>query len=729
MPPIQIQFRPAFLLAGFDKFFLKNVNTFDNKHARLIMFKKITFTLLLLPFLAQTLNAQNHSLCGQAEVMNNLFKLHPEVKIRFDSLQQSSRLKTLPQNHSSQAALVPTYTIPVVFHILHTGGAENISDAQILDEMKILNMTYQKQNADTINVVPSFSNNIANVQFEFRLATLDPSGNCTNGIIRHYTNKTNWSANDFNAFIYTWPSSKYLNIYIVKSIDIAPAYSFLPGTAPSPAADVIVSQHNICGSIGTSNVANSWAITHEAAHWFDIPHIWGFSNQPGVVCGDDGVQDTPITKGFTVCNLANTAVCNPGIIENVQNYMDYAPCKIMFTNGQKAKMHACVNGFRSNLSTPANLQATGVTPTITNCVPKLEIIALPSTVVCSGKPIVINSYTYNANPTSYLWSANNNALISNAALANPTFTFNGIGNTTVNCAVSNANGSSSASLVITAVVSTAQVTNTHQESFESISLPANWSVINATTPLSLWDITNVAASHGNQSMFVNAENSPGGSVEILETPSYDFLNNPGSIFTFNYAYAMSTAAQKDVFKVQASNDCGGSWKDIYVPSPSFMASGSGGISQLLFMPLSNQWKSYVLSTHPNFLSFLNSDNVRIRFYFKEDSAGNGNRIYLDQINFESPLGVNEFSKSINFNLYPNPTNGGFTMAFTLSDIKKLKVSIITSSGQNVVEKTEEIYSNGQHKLLLNEENKLPPGVYFLKAKFDGLSVVKKVVVE
>lgn len=680
--------------------------------------------------------SQTVNLCGQAEILNNWFKLHPEDKIKFDLLQQEQEAAQTTlftgKSSSAQAALVPTYTIPVVFHILHLGGIENISDAQILDEMAVLNRSYQKLNGDTINVVPSYTNNIANIQFEFRLASIDPNGNCTNGIIRHYTPKTDWDANDFNAFTYTWPPNKYLNIYIVRSINIAPAYTFLPGTNPSPNTDVIVCQHNICGSIGTSNVANSWAITHEAAHWFNIPHIWGFTNQPGVSCGDDGVSDTPITKGFTSCNLANASICTPPIIENMQNYMDYSPCKLMFTNGQKARMHACINNTinnRNNLSTPGNLLATGITTTTTNCLPQLEIAAMPSATLCAGKSLILNSYTCNANPTSYSWSATNNALISNTSLPNPTFTFSTVGNSTVTCVVANANGSASASIVISALANTAQVSNTYPESFESVSLPQNWSVTNSTLSAVSWSITNTASSHGNQSIYIAAENAPGASVSLLQTPSYDFLNNQGSVFTFKYAYALFSNTHKDVFKVQASKDCGGTWKDIYVPSMASFANGSGGVTSSVFVPFSFDWKTYNITTHPNFSSFLNEAQVILRFYFKEDSAGFGNRIYLDQINFESPVGINEFTKSVSLSLHPNPSSGEFNLGFTMSESKKVKITILTASGSIVGEQLEMLVDTRRHEIILNAQKKLAAGIYFVEIGFNDLKAVKKIIID
>jgi hypothetical protein len=51
---------------------------------------------------------------------------------------------------------VISYRIPVVFHVIHRYGTENISKAQILDGMELMNLSFQKLNSDTGQVIPLF---------------------------------------------------------------------------------------------------------------------------------------------------------------------------------------------------------------------------------------------------------------------------------------------------------------------------------------------------------------------------------------------------------------------------------------------------------------------------------------------------------------------------------------------------------------------------------------------
>ena len=77
------------------------------------------------------------------------------------------------------------YTIPLVFHVLHNGGPENISRAQIEDAVAILNRDFRLQNQDANNVVSTFQGMPSDIEVEFQLATKAPNGQCFSGITEH----------------------------------------------------------------------------------------------------------------------------------------------------------------------------------------------------------------------------------------------------------------------------------------------------------------------------------------------------------------------------------------------------------------------------------------------------------------------------------------------------------------------------------------------------------------
>ncbi|MCB0779052.1 MAG: hypothetical protein KDC03_05855, partial [Flavobacteriales bacterium] len=55
------------------------------------------------------------------------------------------------------------YVIPVVFHIIHNNGPENISNEQVIDAVRVLNDDFNKLNADWDNVNAAFLGLVADV--------------------------------------------------------------------------------------------------------------------------------------------------------------------------------------------------------------------------------------------------------------------------------------------------------------------------------------------------------------------------------------------------------------------------------------------------------------------------------------------------------------------------------------------------------------------------------------
>lgn len=269
---------------------------------RYILLNSIFFLSLLTPVFSQ------ENRCGTTEASKELYRDHPEL------LQKQAEYNVILQQKIAEKQLQRSpntdqvYIIPVVFHVIHTNGNENISDEQIQDQINILNRDYRKLNADLSGIAKNtpFDTIAADIKIEFRLAQIDPKGNCTNGIDRIYSQLSNNGGNQSK--LNQWPRDKYLNIWTVRSIGAAgvAGFAYFPSDVSTYLApyDGIILLSDYIGSIGTSSVYNSRALTHEVGHYLGLYHPWGSTNSPEVDCsGDDQVADTPPTRGHLSCDL------------------------------------------------------------------------------------------------------------------------------------------------------------------------------------------------------------------------------------------------------------------------------------------------------------------------------------------------------------------------------------------------------------------------------------------
>ncbi|MFM7770523.1 MAG: zinc metalloprotease, partial [Bacteroidota bacterium] len=306
---------------------------------------------------------ENQLFCGERDARVRFFGANPETWDAARMANQQLEQETAGFSEDERGGGQTIYTIPVVFHVIHNNGPENIEDDQILNGLAILNRDFRMLNADISLVVSAFDGLTADIGIEFALATKDPNGNCTKGINRIVSPLTNDGGQSMKDLI-QWPRNKYLNVWICADASGAAGYTLMPGDVSGiwgAAADGIVVRSDYVGAIGTSTGSKSRTLTHEVGHWLNLYHTWGPGNSPGVSSNcnqDDQVTDTPNTIGWTSCSLTGSSCGNA--VDNVQNYMEYSYCSRMFTQGQRTRMRAALLSNvaqRSSLITAANLLA------------------------------------------------------------------------------------------------------------------------------------------------------------------------------------------------------------------------------------------------------------------------------------------------------------------------------------------------------------------------------------
>ncbi len=658
--------------------------------------------------------------CYTTEVYNKLIQQHPEVLQVQAQLEAFTKQYTANQKESRTASTI--YIIPIVFHIIHNYGPEDISDAQVLDEVRILNLDYRNIDSDTGDVIPLYKPIAADCDIEFRLANKDPNGNCTNGIDRVVSPLT-YNADD-NSKLDPWPANKYLNVWVVSSLSEAgaAAYAYLPGTAPGNIDGVIV-LHNYVGSIGTANPITSRTVTHEIGHFFNLYHPWGPTNSPGVSCGDDYVDDTPETAGWDYCDLSGLDCI--GTVDNVQNYMEYSFCSNMFTQGQKTRMLAAMNSFtsgRNNLWTTANAIATGINNLVPNaCAPKADFLNSP-TLVCSEMPVQYSNLSWNGQPTSWNWNFPGGTP-STSTDSMPVVHYNTPGNYNATLTVSNASGSNSITKNSSIYVSGSPENSApYYQSFETASsFPGSDGIVISPDNGVAWVRTTNAGSSGTASIMIrNYSGNSSGQIDSYVFPAVNISHITQSTLTFKVANAQHNANSADRLRVYISTNCGSSWYLKYSKSGAALA--TAGVVGSNFVPNSSQWRLETI----NLATFTGTSNLRIKF---ENTSDTGNNTYIDEVNITGVVGLDELNPaSLNFDIYPNPSHGESTINFDLLKEGNAQIHILDIMGREVNQLADSRLNAGSHQFNINNDN-FAKGIYFVELIVDGNRAVRKWMVE
>ena len=310
------------------------------------------FTILLVSISLTTIAQER---CGTEIHTENMMKKNASYAIARNKVnfQTEKWIKNHP-NHSEKTII----TIPIIVHVLWKTNTHNISDAQIQSQIDVLNEDYRRANIDKINTPNVWQTIAADSEIEFCLASTDQNGNPTTGIERIQTTHGKFG---MNSDIHTssaggaddWPNDDYLNIWVCDIQNGLLGYASPPSNWIGD-GDGLVIGYQYFGRIGAVQAPyhKGRTATHEIGHWLNLDHIWGGWGN----CGDDQVNDTPKqeTENYSCpafplnpnsCNTTNSSG------DMFMNYMDYTndACMNLFTNGQKTRMLAAINNYRSNM--------------------------------------------------------------------------------------------------------------------------------------------------------------------------------------------------------------------------------------------------------------------------------------------------------------------------------------------------------------------------------------------
>jgi hypothetical protein len=310
----------------------------------------------LITFVAcQKDNTLNNAVIGEPEPVADGFKhhcstddLHEHQMSTNDDYRHAheameEQVARFTANYDPKTSARAVVTIPVVFHVVYNTAEQNVSNAAIAAQLKVLNDDYRKLNAG----------GQTDVEVQFVMAKRTPSGAATTGIERRfstYSFSTGTSTIDVKFLskggLNAWDATKYLNFWVCNLSGGLLGYATFPTSlATQPQSDGVVCLYSSLpgGSAAPYNLGRT--ATHEVGHWLGLYHTFQGGCAANATTGGDLVADTPAEKSAAFGCPTGRNTCTSAGVDPINNYMDYTDdsCMNSFTAGQKGRIHAFFN--------------------------------------------------------------------------------------------------------------------------------------------------------------------------------------------------------------------------------------------------------------------------------------------------------------------------------------------------------------------------------------------------
>ena len=280
--------------------------------------------------------------CGAMAAHMALLERYPGFRTRQQRLEgENARRRAL----GILPAELKLAKIKVVVHVVYKDTSQNISDAQINSQIKVLNLDFRAKNSDKKKTPAVWSGLVADSQVEYTLYK----------VTRTQTTRSSFGTDDgvkraSSGGVPPLNPSRYLNMWVCPLGGGLLGYAQFPGGPKS--TDGVVINYLAFGTVGTAQAPfnKGRTATHEIGHYLNLRHIWGDTED---CTGSDLVADTPNCAGpnYQKPTFPKVSCSNGPNGDMFMNYMDYVDdaAMFMFTPQQVSRMRTTLDGPRGGL--------------------------------------------------------------------------------------------------------------------------------------------------------------------------------------------------------------------------------------------------------------------------------------------------------------------------------------------------------------------------------------------
>jgi hypothetical protein len=750
------------------------------------VFRLFTLTFFFCVLFVNIFAQQHSNPCGtdfdrlmQDEGQRRAYQQFQEIMERFRA-NRSNAGTNQSSEKTSENPNASRYVIPCVVHVVYSNPVDSVSYAQVYSAFEDLYQDFRH-----VPQTRAYGGGGIDSKIEFVLASLDPGGKPTTGIVYYRVprNKAVISLrNGGNEELKTqtapsWNTTRYFNIWLVDSIDGGVhAYAQFPFSyfqGRGNLTDGVVIQNKYFGRIGTAN-GYTFHSAHEVGHCMNLFHTFQ-GECTNTRCDRDGDRmcDTPpmrlagqgVWQDATIrnnsCNETSGAYDYPDPSLNYMNYAFPMNALNVFSKDQVKEMQDVLENqdypHRFGLWQTNNLRRTGAG---LNMKPNANFWS-PDRNVCTGQEVRFWDYSM-AMPNRWEWEFPGGTPATSSE-ASPVVTYDKAGSYAVKLKVWNEGGLTD-SIVKAGYISVEDPASVSVEVTAGKPFLENFNRINVNAfPSDGWYYVNLDSGYRYSRSWAVSRRFNGfrrmdsdgtGAIwfnhyahiqynqrDAFVTPILKPVGMKSISLQFDLAYSGLVARRNnntsglvteyvDSLAIYVTTGCENkNWQKIWQRGgrelqtvARTLQTNNNGEGGDLGDPTAAQWKTINI-TLPESLA----KAADIRFMF-ETISGYGNIMIIDNIKVDTAQTTalpDVFSQN-QFNIYPNPTEDRVQVAFTPPMAGDFQWEIIDVTGKVIYRSEEQQLNPTYHTFDISLQNH-PEGMYFMKFNFANQQHIQKIV--